>query len=110
MSGDAFRAFREKVERDPSLRAELRAAGAESGLSMEALAAYAARLGYHFDPYEAGAELSEAQLDAVAGGVDTTRPTFLASDRLLNSSPPSPVGLDAQLAYLSSSGQILLKG
>ncbi len=68
-SDDTFQSFLAKLENDAGLREELRAAGFDAGMPADALIAFAAGKGYAFRIEDAG-ELSDRQLDAVAGGGD----------------------------------------
>lgn len=80
MSTDSFKAFAAKVQDDPGLRDEIRAASGEKGIAVDALARLAAGHGYEFTVDEVSDELGEAQLEGVAGGLSrTTIPKTLLS-------------------------------
>lgn len=69
MSSESFKAFMAKVTQEPELRQKLRAAGGDAGLSVEALSAFASGMGYAFTAEDVTGELSEKQLEGVAGGL-----------------------------------------
>jgi len=71
MSSESYRMFLAKLENDAGLRQELRAAGFESGMAADAVIGFAAGKGYAFGIEDVG-ELTDRQLDAVAGGVNQT--------------------------------------
>jgi len=69
MSSESFKAFMTKVTADQGLREQLRAAGGEAGLSSQALADFAKGHGYSFTAEDVTGELSEKELEGVAGGI-----------------------------------------
>lgn len=69
MSSESFQAFVQKVTDDPGLREQLRAAGGDDGLSLQALAEFAKHHGFEFAASDVTGELSDAQLGGVAGGI-----------------------------------------
>lgn len=69
MSGEAFKAFVAKVAEDQGLRDKLRAAGGDVGMSAQALADFAKGNGYTFTAEDVTGELSDRQLEGVAGGI-----------------------------------------
>jgi predicted ribosomally synthesized peptide with nif11-like leader len=69
MSNESFKAFMTKVAADPGLREQLRAAGGEAGLSSQALADFAKGQGYAFTAEDVTGELSDKDLEGVAGGI-----------------------------------------
>lgn len=69
MSNESFKAFLAKVDADAGLREKLRAAGGDAGLSAQAVADFAAGQGYSFSVADLSGELSEKQLEGVAGGL-----------------------------------------
>jgi predicted ribosomally synthesized peptide with nif11-like leader len=81
MSIEAFKTFLAKVQDDEEFRNQLRAAGGGAGMPAEAVVAFAARKGYAFTPAVAG-ELSDQELDAVAGGLGLILPTSSPKDTL----------------------------
>src|SRR5687767_13301424 len=102
MSSESFRKFIERVEHDAGLRQELRAASGEFGLPVEAVVTFGTINGYSFKAEDVTAELtgmpwapftgelSEASLEAVAGGAGPPDPimpsrldTYLAGGRLM---------------------------
>ena len=74
MSKQAWETFKGKMAEDPTLRdemtRELSAGGSKTSASVEDLVAFAKKRGYEFEPDEVrkAIELSDEQLDAVAGG------------------------------------------
>ena len=92
MSGESFKKFMEKVQEDESLKQELRAAGSASGMPVEAVVAFAAGKGYDFKVEDVSSELTDKQLDSVAGG---------AYDAFLK--------FDSLQTYFSSAGRLMLK-
>lgn len=69
MSSDSFKAFMAKVEADQGLREQLRAAAGDTGLPVQALAEFAKGHGYAFTAEDVTGELSDTQLEGVAGGI-----------------------------------------
>ena len=71
MSRQSFEAFMSTLRKDGSLQKELREKLGDpaQGVSAEGLNKFAASKGYDFKVEEIKGELSEKQLDAVAGGV-----------------------------------------
>lgn len=69
MRNASLEAFLANVQNDESLRNELRAACGDTDTSVEALVAFAASKGYEFEVADFGGELTDQQLDAVAGGL-----------------------------------------
>jgi predicted ribosomally synthesized peptide with nif11-like leader len=91
MSRESFKTFMAKVQQDKGLRQELRAAGGEAGMPAEAIVAFAADKGYEFKVEDISSELTDAQLDSVAGGMsDTMKQASLST-------------------YLSSAGSMMFK-
>jgi predicted ribosomally synthesized peptide with nif11-like leader len=84
MSVESFNAFMAKVEEDQQLRDKLRAAGGDVGLPVQALAEFAGRHGYSFTAEDVTGELSDAQLEGVAGGMGRmiTGPTRFDYDKI----------------------------
>jgi len=82
MSSESFRKFLAQVQENDSLKQEFRAAGGEAGMPVEALVAFAAAKGYDFKVEDVSSELSDEQLDSVAGGGDPAASQFykMASD------------------------------
>jgi predicted ribosomally synthesized peptide with nif11-like leader len=72
MSSESFAAFVARLDEDKALREQLRAAGGDQGLRVEALADFAKAHGYEFTADDVTGELSEKQLEAVAGGLART--------------------------------------
>ena len=70
MSKHALEQFLTKLQQDAGLRGELKEqlGAPEDGIPMEQVAAFAAGKGYEFSADEVEGELSDAELDAVAGG------------------------------------------
>ena len=68
MSNESFKTFLAKVQHDENLRNELRAAGGEAGMPIDAVVAFAAGKGYEFKVEDISGELTDANLDNVAGG------------------------------------------
>jgi predicted ribosomally synthesized peptide with nif11-like leader len=68
MSLESFNAFTAKVASDEALRDSLKTSHPD-GLSLDELAAVAATHGYAFDASSVGQELSDNDLDKVAGGI-----------------------------------------
>jgi predicted ribosomally synthesized peptide with nif11-like leader len=98
MSNESFRAFMAKVQKDEGLKQELRAAGGADGMSVEAVAAFAVRKGYEFKVQDVSSELSDKQLDAVAGGL------FNPTNGL-----PQFLKIEGVNTYLSSAGTLMFK-
>ncbi len=69
MSNQSFRAFMTKVAADPGLREQLRAAGGDTGVSAQALADFAKGQGFSFTVADVTDELSDTDLEGVAGGI-----------------------------------------
>jgi predicted ribosomally synthesized peptide with nif11-like leader len=71
MSKQALVDFMKKLQQDGELQEELRAqlGDPEQGIATSDLAQFAAGKGYSFDITEVQEELSDEQLDAVAGGL-----------------------------------------
>lgn len=70
MSLESFNAFMAKINAEEALRDELKKANPD-GLTIDALAEVAAQHGFHFDAQDVSNELSEKELDLVAGGHKT---------------------------------------
>ena len=98
MTSESFKAFMAKVQKDESLKRELRAAGGAAGMPVEAVAAFAAGKGYQFKVADVSNELSDKQLEAVAGGL------FNPTNGL-----PQYLKIDGVSTYLSSAGTLMLK-
>lgn len=95
MSNASFKAFMAKVDQDAGLRETLRAAGGDSGLPLQAVAEIAAGQGYSFTAADVTGELSERQLDGVAGGLSfnlSGSPISHEGIKLTNTSSYSLVG------------------
>ena len=74
MSKQSFEEFIAKLGEDSALREEARTlARDEGGVPLSALAEFAAGKGYRFSVEDVSSELSDEQLDTVAGGL-TWRP------------------------------------
>jgi predicted ribosomally synthesized peptide with nif11-like leader len=69
MSSESFKAFMTKVTADQGLREKLRAAGGDAGVSAQALADFAKGQGYSFTAEDVTGELSDTDLEGVAGGI-----------------------------------------
>ena len=70
MSKQSFEAFIAELGKDNALREEAKAlAEGDSGVSLSALARFAEGKGYRFSVEDVSSELSDEQLDAVAGGL-----------------------------------------
>jgi predicted ribosomally synthesized peptide with nif11-like leader len=69
MSSESFKAFMTKVTADQGLREQLRAAGGDAGVSPQALADFAKGQGYSFTAEDVTGELSDKDLEGVAGGI-----------------------------------------
>lgn len=69
MSTDSFKAFATKIQEDENLRKEIQAASDEKGISADQLAGIAAGHGYEFTVDDVSSELSDAELEGVAGGM-----------------------------------------
>lgn len=67
MSLESFNAFMAKINAEETLRNELKQANPD-GMTIDALAAVAAQHGFRFDAQDVSNELSEKELDLVAGG------------------------------------------
>lgn len=92
MSSESFKKFMEKVRSDEGLKTELRAAGSAAGMPVEAMVAFAAGKGYDFKVEDVSSELTDKQLDAVAGG---------AYDAFLK--------IDGLQTFLSPAGRLMIK-
>ncbi len=70
MSRESYEAFVNKLQQDESLKKELheQLGDPEQGVSAEGLSKFAASKGYEFNVDEIKGELSDKQLDSVAGG------------------------------------------
>lgn len=80
MSTESFKAFAARLREDPGLQDEVRSASGDEGISVETLAALAEGYGFHFTVEDVSNELSDAQLEGVAGGLGrTTIPKVLIS-------------------------------
>jgi len=102
MSNESFKTFLAKVQKDEGLRSELRAAGGEAGMPVEAVVAFAAGKGYDFKVEDVSSELSDTQLDSVAGG-------GLTSYKLESYNLNTFLKIDGQNIYLSSAGNLMDK-
>jgi predicted ribosomally synthesized peptide with nif11-like leader len=78
MSRQSFEAFMSTLNKDGSLQKELREQLGDpaQGVSAEGLNQFAASKGYDFKVEEIKGELSEKQLDTVAGGLLSGSPSF----------------------------------
>ncbi len=82
MSSESFKKFQAQVQRDDRLKQEFRAAAGEGGMGVDKLVAFAAGKGYDFKVEDVSSELSDEQLESVAGGGDPAASQFykMASD------------------------------
>jgi len=87
MSSETFKKFMEKVQSDQGLKQELRAAGGAAGMPVEAVVAFAAKKGYDFKVEDVSTELTDKQLDTIAGGAVNA---YLVFDSRDDSPPPPP--------------------
>jgi len=73
MSDQSFEAFMKRVQEDDALEQELRAklGNPAEGIAAADLERFAAEKGYAFDLEEVSGELSDEDLEAVAGGAGT---------------------------------------
>lgn len=78
MSNQSFEAFLRKVQEDETLNQELRAALGDpaEGIPAADLARFAAEKGYTFDLTEVSGELSDEDLENVAGGTTAFTSSF----------------------------------
>ncbi|MEQ8234522.1 MAG: Nif11-like leader peptide family RiPP precursor [Gammaproteobacteria bacterium] len=78
MDKQSFEAFMHKVQEDDALAQELRAKLGDpaDGIVGADLERFAAEKGYQFDLEEISGELSDEDLEAVAGGAGTFSPTI----------------------------------
>ena len=76
MNESTYKAFVEKIQEDPELRQRLEAEADDNGVPLETVARIAAGEGYEFSVEDAGAELSDEQLNEVSGGVLTAGMKF----------------------------------
>jgi predicted ribosomally synthesized peptide with nif11-like leader len=104
MSNESFKLFLAKIENDTGLRQEIRAAGGEAGMPVEAVVAFAAAKGYDFKVEDVSNELSDAALENVAGGGAQPHMTggILSHDIAFQK-------IDGVSAYLSAAGAQILK-
>ena len=112
MASQTFKAFLVRVQDDKTVRKALLAAGADQGMPLEALRAFAEKHGYQFEAEDVTNELSERQLDAVTGGLSMpgmTGGTLL--NGLANTSPPGPLTfqINTLSIYQSPSGGLMFK-
>ncbi len=79
MSRQSFEAFIKKLQQDESLRKELRAQLGDpaQGVNAEGFNKFAAAKGYDFKVQEIKDELTDKQLESVAGGLTATQFSFL---------------------------------
>lgn len=68
MSSESFKKFQAQVQQDDTLKQEFRAASGEGGMPVDKLVAFAASKGYDFEVEDVSSELSDEQLESVAGG------------------------------------------
>jgi len=106
MSNESFKKFMAKVQTDQGLKQELRAAGGAAGMPAEAVVAFAAGKGYEFKVEEISNELSEQQLDSVAGGINWGDGSLGGAAAGL---PGSYHKVDGLSTYLTSAGNLMLK-
>lgn len=104
MRNEAFETFLAKVQNDESLRNELRAAGGETDMPVEALVAFAASKGYEFKVADISGELTDQPLEAVAGGLLAVKKGNLAPRGVLDDSAPA-----APMPLFGSTGEKLGK-
>jgi predicted ribosomally synthesized peptide with nif11-like leader len=91
-----------QVQQDEGLRQELRAAGGKAGMPVDAVVAFAAGKGYQFKVEDVSTELTDANLDHVAGGgAQPQMNTFLKLDGMHK--------IDGLSTYLSSAGKLMYK-
>jgi len=76
MSSDSFKKFQSQVQQDESLKQEFRAAAGDGGMAVEKLVDFAAGKGYDFKVEDVSGELSDQQLESVAGGGDPAASQF----------------------------------
>lgn len=75
MSSEAFKEFASQLAANEDLQEALRSRADSAGrVSMAEVADLAAERGYRFSAEDISSELSEEQLDAVAGGTDAVIP------------------------------------
>ena len=106
MSNESFKKFMAKVQNDQGLKQELRAAGGAAGMPVEAVVAFAAGKGYEFKVEDVSSELSDQQLNSVAGGINWGDGSLGSATAGL----PSPYHkVDGLNTYLTSAGNLMLK-
>lgn len=69
MSNGSFKAFASQLQQDEALRQEVQDASDQNGIAVETLARIAAGHGFTFTADDVSNELSDAQLEGVAGGL-----------------------------------------
>lgn len=104
MSIQSLETFMAKVEQDPELKQKLTDQADENGIPLAAVAKLAAEKGYEFSVEDISSELSEDQLDAVAGGLART----LARTTLTTTSLKGEVFPKVEL-YPALGGDLYLK-
>ena len=72
MSIESLKTFMAQVQQDADLRQKLADIADDDGIPLEALAKIAAEKGYEFSVEDISGELSDEQLEAVAGGLART--------------------------------------
>ena len=72
MKSRVFNDFMQIVAKDTAMREQLRLAGSANGIELGKLAEFAAAKGFPFKVEDITDELSDGQLDKVAGGLMTT--------------------------------------
>jgi predicted ribosomally synthesized peptide with nif11-like leader len=88
MSRQALEEFMARVQNDEALKQELQALGTQASQPLDAVIAFAASKGYDISVDDVGQELTDRELDAVAGGLSPS----LVVRRLVVPPPPNPVG------------------
>jgi len=106
MSSESFKTFLAKVQHDEGLRQELRAAGGEAGMPVEAVVAFAAGKGYEFKVEEVSSELSDRQLNSVAGGINWGDGSLSSTTGGL---PSSYLKIDLMSTYPPDPGKQMIK-
>jgi len=110
LSSESFRKFLAQVQENDSLKQEFRAAGGEAGMAVETMVAFAAGKGYDFKVEDVSSELSDQQLDSVAGGwgdphVDRNLSAVQGAFPKVEVFPK----VESMNTYLSSAGNLMVK-
>ncbi len=111
MSSESFRKFLAQVQENDSLKQEFRAAGGEAGMPVEALVAFAAAKGHEFKVEDVSSELSDQQLDSVAGGWGDPHVDRNLSAAQQGAFPKVEVfsKIESLNTFLSSAGNLMVK-